>query len=188
VAAIIYGVVRWTPIGRPVAEAPSANVQAIRSIAVLPLDNFSGYPNQDYLADGMTDELTTDLATISRLRVISRGSVMQFKGEHRPSTPEIAKLLHVDAVVEGSVLRIGDRVRITAQLIHAPEDKHVWAKSYERVSRDVLALRSCISGWATTSARWIALARPIQRIPSGSFCSRWIASSIRCEKSHASER
>jgi adenylate cyclase len=141
VAAIIYGVVRWKPLGRPAAEAPSANVQAIRSIAVLPLDNFSGDPKEDYFADGMTDELTTDLATISRLRVISRGSVMQFKGEHRPSTPEIAKLLNVDAVVEGSVLRIGDRIRITAQLIDAPEDRHLWAKSYERDSRDVLALQ-----------------------------------------------
>ncbi len=89
----------------------------------------------------MTDELTTDLATISQLRVISRGSVMQFKGEHRPPTPEIAKALNVDAVVEGSVLRVGDKVRITAQLIDAPDDKHFWAKSFERDSRDVLALQ-----------------------------------------------
>jgi adenylate cyclase len=126
----------------PNSLSPSTiSSHVIRSIAVLPLDNYSGDPNQEYFADGMTDELTTDLATVSRLRVISRGSVMQFKGEHRPSTPEIAKLLNVDAVVEGSVLRIGDRVRITAQLIDAPEDKHLWAKSYERDSRDVLALQ-----------------------------------------------
>lgn len=124
-------------ISNPSASSP----HGIRSIAVLPLDNYSGDPNQEYFADGMTDELITDLATISRLRVISRGSVMQFKGAHRPSTPEIAKLLNVDAVVEGSVLRSGDRVRITAQLIDAPEDKHLWAKSYERNSRDVLALQ-----------------------------------------------
>ena len=89
----------------------------------------------------MTDELTTDLATISALRVISRGSVMQYKGAHRPPTPEIAKALNVDAVVEGSVVRIGDQVRITAQLIDAPADKHLWAKSFERTSRDVLALQ-----------------------------------------------
>lgn len=89
----------------------------------------------------MTDELTTDLATISQLRVISRGSAMQFKGEHRPPTPEIAKTLNVDAVVEGSVLRAGDKVRITAQLIDARADKHLWAKSFERNSRDVLALQ-----------------------------------------------
>ena len=89
----------------------------------------------------MTDELTTDLATISQLRVISRGSVMRFKGEHRLSTPEIAKLLNVDAVIEGSVLWVGDRVRITAQLIDAPADQHLWAKSFERNSRDVLMLQ-----------------------------------------------
>ena len=108
---------------------------------MLPLDNYSGDPKQEYFADGMTDELTTDLATISQLRVISRGSAMQFKGEHRPPTPQIAKLLNVDAVVEGSVLRVGDKVRITAQLIDAPADRHLWAKSYERDSRDVLALQ-----------------------------------------------
>jgi TolB-like protein len=117
----------------------------IRSIAVLPLDNFSADPKQDYFADGMTDELTTDLATISALRVISRGSVMQFKGEHRPPTPEIAKALNVDAVIEGSVARVGDKVRVTAQLIDAPADRHLWAKSYERDSRDVLALQDEVS-------------------------------------------
>ena len=108
---------------------------------MLPLDNYSGDPNQEYFADGMTDELTTDLANISALRVISRGSVMRYKGAHRPPTPEIAKALNVDAVVEGSVVRVGDKVRITAQLIDAPADKHLWAKSYERDSRDVLALQ-----------------------------------------------
>ena len=108
---------------------------------MLPLDNYSGDPKQDYFADGMTDELTTDLAKISALRVTSRGSVMQFKGAQRPPTPEIAKLLNVDVVVEGSVLRVGDRVRITAQLIDAPADKHLWADTYERDSRDVLALQ-----------------------------------------------
>ena len=89
----------------------------------------------------MTDELTTDLAKISALRVISRGSVMQYKGAHRPPTPEIAKALNVDAVVEGSVMRIGDKVRITAQLIDARADKHLWAKNYERDARDVLAMQ-----------------------------------------------
>ena len=114
---------------------------AIRSIAVLPLDNYSGDPKQDYFAEGMTDELTADLANISQLRVISRGSAMQFKGAHRPPTPEIAKALDVDAVVEGSVLRAGDKVRITAQLIDARADRHLWAKSFESSSRDVLALQ-----------------------------------------------
>jgi TolB-like protein len=115
--------------------------RVIRSIAVLPLDNYSGDASQDYFAEGMTDELTADLATISHLRVISRGSAMQFKGEHRPPTPEIARTLNVDAIVEGSVLRSGDRVRITAQLIDARADEHLWAKSFEGTSRDVLALQ-----------------------------------------------
>jgi TolB-like protein len=132
-----FGWLHTGPRGPEAAISP----QAIRSIAVLPLDNYSGDPSQDYFAEGMTDELTTDLATISQLRVISRGSVMQFKGEHRPPTPEIAKTLNVDALVEGSVLRAGDRVRITAQLIDARADKHLWAKSFERNSRDVLALQ-----------------------------------------------
>src|SRR5215472_16217744 len=86
-------------------------------------------------------KLTTDLATISALRVISRSSVMQYKGDHRRPPPEIAKALNVDAVVEGSVARVGDKVRVTAQLIDAPADKHLWAKSFERDSRDVLALQ-----------------------------------------------
>ncbi|MGH9365990.1 MAG: protein kinase domain-containing protein [Thermoanaerobaculia bacterium] len=113
----------------------------IRSIAVLPLDNYSGDSSQDYFAEGMTDELTADLATISQLRVISRGSATQFKGKNRPPAPEIARLLNVDAIVEGSVLRAGDKVRITAQLIDARADKHLWARSFERNSRDVLALQ-----------------------------------------------
>jgi TolB-like protein/Flp pilus assembly protein TadD len=125
----------------PAAVKTPAGPQEIRSIAVLPLDNYSGDPSQDYFAEGMTDELTSDLASISRLRVISRGSTMQFKGAHRPPTPQIAKALNVDAVVEGSVLRVGDKVRITAQLIDAREDRHLWAKSFERDSRDVLALQ-----------------------------------------------
>ncbi len=129
---------------RPEKDSDSVSVgpHAIRSIAVLPLDNYSGDPGQDYFAEGMTDELTTDLAIISQLRVISRGSTMQFEGEHRPATPEIAKMLNVDAVLEGSVLRVGDKVRITAQLIDARADKHLWAKSFERNSRDVLALQN----------------------------------------------
>jgi TolB-like protein len=141
-AAIIYGAVKWNPLERQFAGQPSsANARTIRSIAVLPLDNFSGDPHQEYFADGMTDELTTDLAGISALRVISRTSVMQYKGAHRPSAPEIAKILNVDGLIEGSVIRIGDRVRITAQLIDASADKHLWAKSFERTSRDVLALQ-----------------------------------------------
>jgi len=107
----------------------------------LPLDNLSGDPEQNYFADGMTEELISDLAKISALRVISRTSVMGYKGT-RKTLPEIAKELRVDAVIEGSVRRSGDRVRITAQLIHAPTDRHLWAESYERDLRDVLTLQS----------------------------------------------
>ena len=109
---------------------------------MLPLDNYSGDPNQDYFAEGMTDELTANLATISQLRVISRGSVMQFHGKDRPPTPKSPTKLNVDAVVEGSVSRSGDTVRITAQLIDARADKHLWAKTFERRSGDVLALQA----------------------------------------------
>jgi TolB-like protein/tRNA A-37 threonylcarbamoyl transferase component Bud32 len=131
-------------VGLGVYLAPHSGVwhaHIIRSIAVLPLDNYSGDASQDYFAEGMTDELTADLATISQIRVISRGSAIQFRGEHRPPAPDIARTLNVDAVVEGSVLRAGDKVRITAQLIDAREDKHLWSKSFERNSRDVLALQ-----------------------------------------------
>jgi len=140
-AVVAYLLVR-SEIFHPAWLAQEAAITPqIRSIAVLPLDNYSGDPSQDYFAEGMTDELTADLARISKIRVISRGSAMQFKGEHRPSTPEIAKALDVDAIVEGSVLRAGDKVRITAQLIDARADRHLWAKSFERSSRDVLALQ-----------------------------------------------
>jgi serine/threonine protein kinase/tetratricopeptide (TPR) repeat protein len=127
---------------RALAAGSTGSAPTIRSIAVLPLDNYSADSTQDYFAEGMTDELTTDLATISQLRVTSRGSAMQFKGKNRPATPEIARALNVDAIVEGSVSRSGDRVRITAQLIDARADKHLWAQTFERKSSDVLALQA----------------------------------------------
>jgi TolB-like protein/Tfp pilus assembly protein PilF len=117
------------------------SVQAIRSIAVLPLDNYSGDSAQDYFAEGMTDQITAHLATISQLRVTSRGSTLQFKGDGRLPTPDIARMLDVDALIEGSVLRIGDRVRITVQLIDARTDSHLWAKSFDGDSHDILALQ-----------------------------------------------
>jgi len=112
----------------------------IRSIAVLPLENLSRDPEQEYFADGMTEALITDLGKISALRVISRTSVMHYKGTAK-TLPEIARELNVDAVVEGAVMRSGGRVRITAQLIQAATDKHLWAETYERDLRDVLALQ-----------------------------------------------
>jgi TolB-like protein/DNA-binding winged helix-turn-helix (wHTH) protein/Flp pilus assembly protein TadD len=117
----------------------------IRSLAVLPLENLSGDASQNYFADGMTDELITDLAQISALRVISRTSVMVYKGARKP-LPQIARELNVDAVVEGTVLRSGDRVRITAQLIEASTDKHLWSQSYEGELRDTLALQNRVAG------------------------------------------
>jgi len=116
----------------------------IRSLAVLPLENLSGDPAQNYFADGMTDELITDLAQISALRVISRTSAMVYKGAHKP-LPQIAHELNVDAVVEGTVLRSGDKVRITAQLIDASKDKHLWSQSYEGELRDTLALQNRVA-------------------------------------------
>jgi TolB-like protein/DNA-binding winged helix-turn-helix (wHTH) protein/Tfp pilus assembly protein PilF len=116
----------------------------IRSLAVLPLENLSGDASQDYFADGMTDELITDLAQISALRVVSRTSVVMYKGTRKP-LPEIARELNVDAVVEGTVLRSGEQVRITAQLIQAPADKHLWAESYEGNLRDTLALQNQVA-------------------------------------------
>ena len=113
----------------------------IHSLAVLPLANFSGDPSQDFFVDGMTDELITDLAKVSALRVISRTSVMRYKGTKK-GLPEIARELNVDGIVEGSVTRSGQRVRITAQLLHAPTDKHLWAETYERDLGDVLRLQS----------------------------------------------
>jgi TolB-like protein/DNA-binding winged helix-turn-helix (wHTH) protein/Flp pilus assembly protein TadD len=118
-----------------------SQVPDIRSIAVLPMQNLSGDAAQEYFADGMTDEMITDLAKVSALRVISRTSVMRYKGTQK-GLPEIARELNVDAIVEGSVLRSGNRVRITAQLLHASTDRHLWADTYERDLGDVLKLQS----------------------------------------------
>jgi len=131
---VLLGVTAW--ILRP-KNGPSP---VIRSLAVLPLENLSHDPSQDYFADGMTDELITELGQISELRVISRTSAMTYKGAHK-SLPQIAGELNVDAVVEGTVLRSGDQVRITAQLIQASADKHLWAQSYEGDVHQTLALQ-----------------------------------------------
>jgi serine/threonine protein kinase/tetratricopeptide (TPR) repeat protein len=116
----------------------------IKSLVVLPLENLSGDPEQGYFADGMTDELTTKLAQVGALRVISRTSATRYK-HSRKALPEIAKELHVDAVVEGSVMRSGDKVRISAQLIEASTDKHLWARDYEQPLNDVLHLQNLVA-------------------------------------------
>ena len=128
---------RWIDFG----TVPSTD---LRSIAVLPFDNLSGDPEQEYFSDGMTDTLITELSKFSALRVISRQSVMQFKGSNE-SLPEIARKLNVDAVIEGSALLIGEQVRITVQLIEAATDVHLWADNYDRDLRDVLAIHSDVA-------------------------------------------
>jgi TolB-like protein len=116
----------------------------ISSLAVLPLDNLSGDPDQDFFADGMTEALITELGKVGALRVISRQSVMQYKGSDKP-LPEIARELNVDAVVEGSAVREGDRVRITVQLVLAEPEEHLWAESYERNLSSLIALQGQIA-------------------------------------------
>jgi len=127
-----------------IRSTSTTRVPAIRSLAVLPLENLSGDAAQDYFADGMTDELITHLAQIRDLRVISRTSVMTYKHVRKPLA-EIARELDVQAVVEGGILRSGDKVRITAQLIRVPDDNHIWADSYEGDLRDTLVLQDHVA-------------------------------------------
>jgi len=143
-----------------------ASKMSIRSLAVLPLDNLSGDPGQQFFADGMTEELTTELAQLSALRVISRTSAMRYRGTQKP-LPDIGRELNVDALVEGSVERAGGRVRVTAQLIEAATDTHLWAKSYERDLQDALALQSEVAA---------AIAHEIQAKLTPSEASRMAAS------------
>jgi TolB-like protein/tetratricopeptide (TPR) repeat protein len=139
----LAGGLLWLVRGRTTIQPASAS-GGIRSLAVLPLQNFSGNPEQDYLSDGMTEALIARLSTIRALRVISRTSAMQFKGT-RKSVPTIGKELNVDAVIEGSVLRSGDKIRVTVQLIRADTDEHLWSGTYDRELQDVLALQSDVT-------------------------------------------
>ena len=143
-AAVALGVIAVVAgLGFVIANR-RATPTSIRSIAVLPLSNLSGDPSQDYFAEGMTDALITDLAQASSLKVISRTSTIQYKKTTK-SLPQIARELGVDAIVEGSVVRDRGQVRITAQLIDAPNDKHLWARSYERQVSGILALQDEIA-------------------------------------------
>lgn len=136
VVAVGYG--GWRMWGD--SPARSFAMPSIESLAVLPLENMSGDKAQDYFADGMTEALTNELGSIKSLNVKSRTSTMQYRAS-RPSMPDIARALGADALVEGSVIRDGDRVRITAQLIHGPTDRHLWSDSYDGDLRDILALQ-----------------------------------------------
>jgi TolB-like protein/DNA-binding winged helix-turn-helix (wHTH) protein/tetratricopeptide (TPR) repeat protein len=139
--AVLVAVIVSLNVSRIRDRLAGGTAPRIQSLAVLPLTNLSADPAQEYFSDGMTDALTTDLAQLGSLRVISRTSAMRYKKTDKP-LPEIARELNVDGIVEGTVQRSGDRVRITAQLIHGLSDKHLWANSYERDLRDVLALQN----------------------------------------------
>jgi TolB-like protein/DNA-binding winged helix-turn-helix (wHTH) protein/Tfp pilus assembly protein PilF len=137
-ATLTFVALRWLK-SRQLAAQPGPH-----AIAVLPLQNLSKDAGQDYFVDGFTEELVTDIAQIRSLRVISRTSTMVYKGTKKP-LPEIARELHVDLILEGSVIRDGNRVRVTAQLINAPTDTHLWAQTYESTINDVLDIQSQIS-------------------------------------------
>lgn len=126
-------------------RASAAKPEQVRSLAVLPLENLSITPEQDYLADGMTDELIASLAKVKRLRVVPRTSSMAYKGTHK-SLSAIAKELNVDAVVEGTVMRSGDRIRITTELVQIASDRALWAETYESSVDDVLSLQQRVAG------------------------------------------
>jgi TolB-like protein/DNA-binding winged helix-turn-helix (wHTH) protein len=132
---LIVAAVYWVRVSGRKVKAP------IQSLAVLPLENVSGDPNQDYFADGMTDALITNLAELKSIRVISRTSAMHYKGSQK-SLPEIAQELKIDAVVEGTVSKLGTHVRINAQLVDAARDQHLWAQQYDSDLQDVLQLQS----------------------------------------------
>ena len=155
--AVIYIIIKTRPTD---AKAPK-----IVSLAVLPFQNLSGDPGQDYFADGITDELITMLAKNSGLRIISRTSVMRYQKVQK-SLPDIARELGVDGILEGSAGRFGTRVHVNVQLIYAPTDTHVWADSYDRDASDVISLQSEL---AQSIARQVGLtasasSRPAQRI------------------------
>lgn len=138
---LIAGLALWLV---PAISHRTAATGSIRSLAVLPLDNLSGDSSEDYFADAMTDELITDLAKVGALRITSRTTVTLYKHTNK-TLPEIARELNVDGIVEGSIVRSGERVRITAQLIHAASDQHIWAETYERDLGDALRLQSDVA-------------------------------------------
>ncbi len=153
VAALLVTALVYILLTRNTSNSfPAFSRPDIKSLAVLPLENLSGDPAQEYFADGMTEAVIANLARISALRVISRTSVMQYKGVHKPLT-EIAKELNVDAIIEGSVQRSGDRAQVTVQLIDAKTDRHLWAQTYQRDLRDVLALQSEVAQAVTAEIK-----------------------------------
>jgi TolB-like protein/tetratricopeptide (TPR) repeat protein len=162
IAVVALIAVAYFPIKSRMGKSPQPK---INSLAVLPLKNLSGDPGQEYLADGMTETLIGRLSTIHDLRVISRTSVMRFK-DSQLSVPEIAKALGADAIVEGSVIREGDRIRVHAQLIRAATDEHFWSESYDREFQDILSLESDVAQ---------AIARKVEVTVTGEEHARLVA-------------
>lgn len=156
-ALLLIGGLAWWVVSRQSSPAAAAE---IRSLAVLPLDNLSNDPSQEFFVEGMHDALISELARIGALRIISRTSMMKYK-DHGKAIPEISRELDVDAVVEGSVLRAANRVRITAQLIEASSDQHLWSRTYERDLKDVLSLQSEVAREIAREIR-VKLAPPVQ--------------------------
>lgn len=146
-ALLAFAVWKWVP-----AVSGGVGTPRINSLAVLPLVNLSGEPQQEYFADGMTEELITNLGKVRSLRVISRTSVMQYK-QSKKSLPQIAAELGVDAIVEGSVLRSGNRVRITAKLINSRDDRNLWSENYDRDLSDILSLQNDVARTITSEIR-----------------------------------
>lgn len=152
VLATTWVIARYGVASKPAELTSSGAPPAVRSLAVLPLVNLSGDKEQEYFADGMTDALITDLAQIASLKVTSRTSAMHFKGSQE-RMPQIGQALQVDAVVEGTVVRSANRVRVTAQLVDASTDHHLWARTYERDLKDVLTLQDDIAHDITEQIR-----------------------------------
>jgi TolB-like protein/DNA-binding winged helix-turn-helix (wHTH) protein/Tfp pilus assembly protein PilF len=150
--AASWATIHYRGASKPAERTSVVVSPVIHSLVVLPLENLSGDKEQEYFAEGMTDALTTDLAQIGSLRVISRSSAMHFK-DSKETLPQIGRDLKVDAVVEGTVTRSADRVRITAQLVEAGSDRHLWARSYERDLKNVLALQDEIAHDITEQIR-----------------------------------
>ena len=159
-ALLVITALAWKLIEIKWRGSQAVSAASIHSLAVLPLENLTGDPKQDYFADGMGDSLTTELSQIKKLRVISRSSVMQYKGKNE-SPAQIAQELGVDALVEGSVLRSGDRVRISAALVQPQTGQNLWAKNYERPTTDILALQSDVARDIVTQIQ-IQLTQPEQ--------------------------
>jgi TolB-like protein len=152
ISPVLIGAIALLAYRIPFPGTPAGAPPQITSIAVLPLENLSGDPAQEYFADGMTESLIANLARIGALRVISRTSAMHFKGSNK-RLPDIARELNVDAVIEGSVQRSDGRVRVTTQLIHAATDTHLWAREYERDLADVLKLQSEVAAEVASEIR-----------------------------------